>query len=178
MAVNNALGKILAVVVIVAVVIVAIWIWSPFAFSQDCLSSPQPQKKEKPLKSQKKLKSLLLTPLLLLLVSLPSFGNPLQTPMLQSSIQQSKTLNDLAPNSEPVFQLTESQLYTLFDQVAKQASDKAVQLTVAEYKPKLDAALLDLKTANTDKWKMAGEGFLVGAGLVAVIVVVKGFIWK
>lgn len=60
--------------------------------------------------------------------------------------------------------------------MAKQASDKAVQLTVAEWKPKYDAAMLDLKNADVDKWKMAGEGFLVGAGLVAVIVVIKGFV--
>jgi len=64
----------------------------------------------------------------------------------------------------------------LFDQVAKSASDKAVQLTVAEWKPKYDAAMLDLKTADTEKWKMAGEGFLFGAGVVAVIVVIKGFV--
>jgi len=51
-----------------------------------------------------------------------------------------------------------------------------VQLTVAEWKPKYDAAMLDLKNADVDKWKMAGEGFLVGAGLVAVIVVIKGFV--
>jgi len=143
-----------------------------FVLSPDCLSSPQPPKKEKPLKIPNALKSLLLTLPLLLLVSLPSFGQNLTS-------QTALSLNPLSnsPNtSEQVFQLTESQLYTLFDQVAKQASDKAVQLTVAEWKPKYDAAMLDLKNADVDKWKMAGEGFLVGAGLVAVIVVIKGFV--
>ena len=62
--------------------------------------------------------------------------------------------------------------------MAKAASDKAVQLTVAEWKPKYDAAMFDLKNSNVNGWKMAGEGFLVGAGLVAVIVVIKGLTWK
>ena len=122
----------------------------------------------------RKLKSSLLIPLLLLLVSLPSYGQSLKS-------QTALSLNPLSnsPNtSEQVFQLTESQLYTLFDQVAKAASDKAVQLTVAEWKPKYDAAMFDLKNANVNGWKMAGEGFLVGAGLVAVIVVIKGLTWK
>jgi len=147
-----------------------------FVLSPDCLSSRPPQKKENPLKSPKKLRFLLLPPLLLLIVSLPSFGMPSQNQTIPSSTAQSQKLNESPSTSEQVFQLTESQLHTLFDQVAKQASDKAVQLTVAEYKPKLDAALLDLKTADTEKWKMAGEGFLVGAALVAVIVVIRGFV--
>jgi len=122
------------------------------------------------------LKSSLLTPLLLLLVSLPSYGLnwPSQTVTLLTA--QSQTLNESPSTSEPVFQLTESQLYSIIGDAAKQASDKAVQLTVAEWKPKYDAAMLDLKNADVDKWKMAGEGFLVGAGLVAVIVVIKGFV--
>jgi len=122
----------------------------------------------------RKLKSSLLIPLLLLLVSLPGFGQSLPS-------QTALSLNPLSnsPNTlEPVSQLTESQLYTLFDQVAKAASDKAVQLTVAEWKPKYDAAMFDLKNSNVNGWKMAGEGFLVGAGLVAVIVVIKGLTWK
>ena len=77
-----------------------------------------------------------------------------------------------------MYQLTESQLYTLFDQVATAASNKAVQLTVAEWKPKYDAALLDLKTADAQKWQWGGYGIAVGAGLVAVLIIVKGITWK
>ena len=62
MAVNNALGKVLAVVVIVAVVIVAIWLWGPLCALAGLFIIPATSEKGKALEITEKAKILATDP--------------------------------------------------------------------------------------------------------------------
>ena len=62
MAVNNALGKVLAVVVIVAVVIVAIWLWGPLCALAGLFIVPATSEKGKSLEITEKAKILATDP--------------------------------------------------------------------------------------------------------------------
>ena len=126
------------------------------------------------------MKYLLVSLLTLLLPCLPMSAQELPRENLIASIQESPTPLDSAPQESvdpnQVLELTVGELYGILGNVANQAVDYAVQQTVAEYKPKLDAALLDLKNAEAEKWKYGGIGVAVGAGIVAVLVLAKGFV--
>jgi len=62
MAVNNALGKVLAVVVILAVVIVAIWLWGPLCAIAGLFIVPATSEKGKSLEITEKAKILATPP--------------------------------------------------------------------------------------------------------------------
>ena len=129
------------------------------------------------------MKKPLFLPLILLLFLLPSLPTSAQqspTPTPPPSVQPSTDSN---PTLTQTLQLLKSQGYLLLlpsqlqSQIQKAVDDataKAVQVTVAEWKPKFDASELKVKDLDLEKWKWGGYGIIIGAATLATILVVKG----
>ena len=118
--------------------------------------------------------SLLLSPPMYAQESPPKTPAPSAVPSTDSKLTLQETLQLLSEKGYLV--LLPSQLQSEIQKAVDEATAKAVQLTVAEWKPKFDASQLDLKAEKVEKWKWGGYGILIGAATLATILVIKGAI--
>ena len=115
---------------------------------------------------------------LFLLPSLPTSAQQSPTSTPPPSVQPSEPSKLTLPETLQLLSqkgylvLLPSQLQSQIQKAVDDATAKAVQVTVAEWKPKFDADELKVKELDLEKWKWGGYGIIIGAATLATILVI------